>query len=177
MPDGRILADFTDLSIEGGEVELHLADEFGLEPADLQLDRHETLQATVEQQEVDEVLLSFYLQAKLAAHKREHAAHGAEEALDAGDESSLQLALAVFLAELKKIKSVFVPYRQLCLGSKLSVQFAIEIGLAEKSLLVDSRSGGSARFWSSRTSSSSGCRTPAPRDLSTCRGSPDASSN
>ena len=48
--DGRILALLPHLPVEGGQVELHLADELRLELAHLEFDGDEALQPAMEEQ-------------------------------------------------------------------------------------------------------------------------------
>ena len=48
--DGRVLILLPHLSIQRRQIELHLADELGLEVAHFELDGHQTAQASVEQQ-------------------------------------------------------------------------------------------------------------------------------
>lgn len=47
-PDGRILAVLAHLSVQSGEVELHLADKLGLKIANLEFNGHQALEPAME---------------------------------------------------------------------------------------------------------------------------------
>ena len=90
----------------------------------------------MKQQQVNEVFLVVHFQAVLAADKGEHAAHGAEEILDAGDQRPLQLPFGVLCAEFQKIEDVLVFDGQLGLGAQFRGERLVEIGLAEQRFLI-----------------------------------------
>lgn len=135
-PDGSVLAIQPHLRIQRGEIELHLADKFRCERANLQINGHEAFQVAMEEKQVDKVFLLVHLQPELAADKSKPSAHRTQEVLNAGDEGAFQFALAVLLAEFKKVKGVFVLHGELGLGAEFGCERTVEIRLAEQGFLV-----------------------------------------
>ena len=90
----------------------------------------------MKQQQVDEKRFAVHLKPVLTAHKGEHAAHGAQEILDPGNQRAFQFPLAMCLAQFQKIESVGVFHRQFGLGAKLGRQRMVEVGLTEQRFFV-----------------------------------------
>ena len=84
----------------------------------------------------DEKRFAVHLQPVLAAHKGEHAAHGAQEILDPGNQRAFQFPLTVCLAEFQKIEGVGVFQRQFGLVAKLGRQRTIEVGLTQQRFFI-----------------------------------------
>ena len=115
--DGRVFILLANLSVQRGQIKLHLTDKLWLEFPYFQFDGHQAAQPPVKKQQIDKKLFPIDLQPILTAHEGKHTAHGTQKILYPGNERLFHLALAVLIAQFQKIKGIFVPHRQFGLNA------------------------------------------------------------
>jgi hypothetical protein len=91
------------VAIEGFEVELHLAQVLGLELLDLKIERHQTLQGAMEEQEVKVEIPAADLEAQLLPGEAEVRPEFDEKMLQVGDEGLLELLFGVSGGEVQEV--------------------------------------------------------------------------
>ena len=87
--DRRLLVRFLNVPVERFQIELQLAEIFGLELVDFQLDGHQTIERPIEKEQVEREIASADLQGVLASDKTEVAAQFNEELFVLFDQATL----------------------------------------------------------------------------------------
>lgn len=96
------------VAVQRFEVEVELAQVLGLEPVYLQLDRHQAVQATVEEQQVEREVPSTHLHRELRSDEAEIAAQFDEEAAKLAQQAAVQVGLGLVDRQAQELQRVGV---------------------------------------------------------------------
>ena len=96
------------LVIDGGEVEVHLAGEFGLEVLDLQLDHHKAAQSQMVEEKIQVIVLAADFKMVLAADEREAFPELENKRAQILDQATFKIALQHIWAKRQEVKGIGV---------------------------------------------------------------------
>ena len=107
------------VAVQGFEVEAELAEVFGLEAADLQLDGAEAVETAVEEQQVEGEIATANLHGELGADEAEITAQLDQEVLQLEQKAPVQVGLGVLGGQVEELDQVGVLENRQGLGMGL----------------------------------------------------------
>ena len=106
--DGGAFVGLLDVAVQGFEVEFHLAQVFGPELVNLEVEGHEALETAVIEQEVEPEVLAANLQEILLADKGEIPSQFKEEFPEVGQKAGLEAGFGVDFRQVEEIEEIGV---------------------------------------------------------------------
>ena len=106
--DRQVLVGFADVAVEGLEIQAQLAQVLRFEPADLQLDGDQGVEAPVEEQQVEREVPAADLKRILRPHETEVAAQFDHEIPELAEQAEVQVGLAVFRRKVQEFDHIGV---------------------------------------------------------------------
>lgn len=113
QPNRRFLIRFALVAIKPVRIQLHLSLIAGLELADLQFDRHQPAEISVEEQKVQIIIHTVHDHPLLPFQKREASAQLQDERLPLPKDSGFQILFCVSVLEAEKIQEIGIAEDQI----------------------------------------------------------------